>query len=60
MFDNPMVCRLTSPEEKLGWIFSVFDKDQAGSIDASDIREVLIRLTDELVATESFIGIMSV
>ena len=38
-----MICRQTGPEEKLGWIFSVFDKDQGGSIDASEIREVLIR-----------------
>ena len=38
-----MICRLTGPEEKLGWIFSVFDKDQGGSIDASEIRDVLIR-----------------
>ena len=55
-----MIRRLTCPEEKLGWIFSVFDKDQVGSIDALDIREVLIRSTDELVATETFFGIMSV
>ena len=34
---------MTNPEDKLSWIFSVFDKDQGGSIDSSEIRVVLTR-----------------
>ena len=46
--------RSTGPEEKLGWIFSVFDKNQSGFIDATEIREVLIRST--LTLFLSFFG----
>ena len=33
-----MLYWLGTPEEKLKWIFNVFDKDGGGSIDASEIQ----------------------
>ena len=33
--------RLTTPEEKLRWIFNVFDRDGGGSIDAAEIKEMV-------------------
>ena len=32
---------LTSPEEKLSWIFNVFDKDCGGTIDPEEGRDVV-------------------
>ena len=32
---------MTTPEEKLKWIFNVFDKDGGGSIDAGEIKEMV-------------------
>ena len=32
---------LSSPEEKLNWIFNVFDKDGGGSIDAKEIAMMM-------------------
>ena len=36
-----LIPRLTTPEEKLKWIFNVFDKDGGGSIDAGEIQEMV-------------------
>ena len=34
----------TTPEEKLGWIFSAFDEDQGGTIDVLEIKNVVAGL----------------
>ena len=33
---------ITTPEEKLNWIFTAFDEDGGGSIDVSEIREIVL------------------
>ena len=35
---------LSSPEEKLDWIFTAFDKDGGGTIDTEEIREIVLEL----------------
>ena len=35
---------LVSPQEKLNWIFNVFDKDGGGSIDRKEMRDVVLGL----------------
>ena len=32
---------MTTPDQKLKWIFNVFDKDGGGSIDAEEISEMV-------------------
>ena len=36
------VKNMTTPEEKLNWIFSAFDADKGGSIDVEEIRELVL------------------
>ena len=36
------VKNMTTPEEKLNWIFTAFDADNGGSIDVEEIREIVI------------------
>ena len=36
------VKNMTTPEEKLNWIFSAFDADNGGSIDVEEIREIVV------------------
>ena len=33
---------MTTPEEKLNWIFGAFDADGGGSIDVEEIRDIVI------------------
>ena len=33
---------MTTPEEKLNWIFTAFDADCGGSIDVEEIREIVV------------------
>ena len=35
---------LTTPEEKLNWIFTAFDADGGGSLDVEEIREIIVWL----------------
>ena len=41
-FQASNVKNLTTPEEKLNWIFTAFDADGGGSIDVDEIREIVI------------------
>ena len=36
------VKNMTTPEEKLNWIFTAFDADAGGSIDVHEIRDIVI------------------
>jgi len=35
---------LSSPEEKLKWVFNVFDEDGGGTIDAGEIQNMMVGL----------------
>ena len=39
--NNILNDRLNTPEDKLRWIFNVFDRDGGGSIDAVEIQEMV-------------------
>ena len=36
------VKNLTTPEEKLNWIFTAFDADGGGSIDVNEIKDIVV------------------
>ena len=36
------VKNMTTPEEKLNWIFTAFDADAGGSIDVHEIRDIVV------------------
>jgi len=38
------VTNLNTPEDKLNWIFTAFDSDGGGSIDVSEIRDIVVGL----------------
>ena len=38
------VTNLSTPEDKLDWIFTAFDKDGGGTIDAVEIKEIVVGL----------------
>ena len=38
------VTNLSTPEDKLDWIFTAFDKDGGGTIDAVEIKEIMVGL----------------
>ena len=38
------VTNLNTPEDKLDWIFTAFDKDGGGSIDAEEIKDIVVGL----------------
>ena len=41
-FQASNVKNLTTPEEKLNWIFTAFDADGGGSIDVEEIRDIVV------------------
>ena len=41
IFHIHILCRMTTPDQKLKWIFNVFDKDGGGTIDAEEISEMV-------------------
>ena len=38
--------KLNTMEEKLGWIFSVFDSDGGGNIDIGEIDDIVVGIFD--------------
>ena len=36
--------QLRSPEEKLNWIFKMYDKDFSGSIETDELRQMFVTL----------------
>ena len=41
-FQADDVKNLTSPEEKLNWIFTAFDADGGGTIDVKEIKDIVV------------------
>ena len=41
-FQATNVKNMTTPEEKLNWIFTAFDADCGGSIDVNEIRDIVL------------------
>ena len=41
-FQATNVKNMTTPEEKLNWIFTAFDADCGGSIDVDEIRDIVL------------------
>ena len=41
-FQADDVKNLTSPEEKLNWIFTAFDADGGGTIDVNEIKDIVV------------------
>ena len=41
-FQATNVKNMTTPEEKLNWIFTAFDADGGGSIDVDEIKDIVV------------------
>ena len=52
--------RLDTPEDKLKWIFNVFDRDGGGSIDAAEIQEMVSGLFAMAGVREHLVAIYEV
>ena len=38
------VTKMNTPEDKLDWIFTAFDKDDGGTIDTEEIKDIVVGL----------------